>query len=125
MLIPFGLSAQNEDKINHFAAETMISFGTTGMVYKLSTKTDLNLWVCKISSTLIGFGTGVLIGHLKEQYDSNNGGYYNDYDMEANIIGAGLGSVLMFTIMIPAIPEDRVPKEDAFDIFPLLETNKN
>ncbi len=117
LLIPFSLKAQlNGDKLNHFATTSVLSFGITGLTYNTLSKTNLSLPWCKGISLGVGFIGTSLIGHFKEINDKNNGGHYSHADMNINYKGAAIGSGLMFIITIPAIPRDRIPINDVFDM---------
>lgn len=104
----FGKDIQN-DKINHFTISFMASAFTTAITNKwLSENTDLSPFWCKFISGNAGFWTTIGIGYVWEM----NNGVFNPYDMEANIIGAGVGVLTIEAVLFRSISEKQLRKKE-------------
>jgi hypothetical protein len=105
-----------EDKVNHFTVGYMSGFVSNAVTYKiLSEHTKLNLFACKFISTSVGVGSGFLLGHLKEKYDSNHGGFYNKKDLKATGYGSIAGSFTITIIIWRMKPENRFTMQEFYD----------
>lgn len=80
-----------QDKVNHFFAGGMISYGTSLVAYKVTHN--------KIKSILIGLGTGFAAGAAKEIYDSTGRGFYEVKDFLWTCIGSSMSSVSVCIII--------------------------
>jgi len=92
-----------EDKVNHACIGTMIGWTSNTLVWAATDR--------KLISFISGVGMSYLAGHLKEDYDMRHGGFYNNQDIKATVIGGVIGSGIISIIMIPTIPRRKVPKE--------------
>lgn len=114
----FLLTAQiSSDKLDHLAISSVNSAIIKGISWKLvSNNTNLSLGNCHRVSDAVAIGGSLLIGHLKEKYDQRNGGIYSKKDMFFNGLGAIVGTYTIRIIIGNAIPVNRVPIKDVFDM---------
>ena len=78
---------RQKDKRMHFAVSAVIATSTTA--YARNEGYD------KVESFLIGFGTTVLVGLIKEGIDGRRkNGHQESDDMKANILGAMSGALI-------------------------------
>jgi hypothetical protein len=82
----------------------------------ISNNTDLSLKSCHLISDILAISGGLFIGHVKESIDRKNGGFYNKKDMLFNGIGAIVGTYSIKITIGRAIPRNRVPVKDVFDM---------
>ena len=91
-----------QDKLNHAWLSMMGSFTlSSGTYFLLSDHTDLSPLACKLIGAAVGFGGMIAIGWAKEKRDTR----FNPYDMEANKIGAAVGTVTFELIIFRGISE--------------------
>jgi hypothetical protein len=98
-----------------------------GISWKLiSNNTNWSLKTCHVVSNALAISGTMYIGHLKERYDERNGGFYDKKDMLYNAIGTIAGTYIVRIGIRSAIPENRVPIKDVFDMEndPLKKNNK-
>jgi hypothetical protein len=118
LLIPIICNSQiKQDKINHLAIGYLIGFAGNGLTYNLlANKTNIKPLNCKIMSFAISNGLGLLAGHIKEKYDSNNEGFYNKKDFNFTGVGTLAGSLSITLIIGKSMPENRIPIKDIYDL---------
>lgn len=78
---------QNIDKVCHYLVCLLISLLT---ILTMSMLMGVSTWI----SGIVGFIITVIIGILKEVYDSKHGGIFDKRDLTANIIGGISGTVI-------------------------------
>lgn len=93
-----------QDKVNHASAG--FGIGALG-----------NIWTYHFTERkLISFGVGLgltyLAAHLKEDYDMRHGGFYNNQDIKATMIGGTIGTGIISIIYLPSVPRRKVPAEE-------------
>jgi hypothetical protein len=117
-LLPIMCNSQiNNDKLNHFSVCAVNSAIIKGISWKLiSDNTNWNLNTCHWVSDGLAIGSSILLGHLKEKHDQRNDGFYSKKDMLFNGIGAVVGTYTIRVIIGKAIPINRVPIKDVFDM---------
>ena len=93
-----------EDKVNHFTAGYMIGFVTTAVTWKFTERK----WIAVVS----GIAVSSLAGHLKESYDMKHGGFYNNKDLKATVIGGLSGTITIRLLLINIVPKRKVPVYD-------------
>lgn len=130
MLIPLFCQAQfsiPDDKVNHLTFSVVNSAFIKGLSWKvISNNTNWSLKTCHNVSDALAIGGGLLIGHLKERHDQKNDGFYSKKDMLFNGIGTILGTYTIRIVIGRAIPKNRVPIKDVFDMEndPLIAINE-
>jgi hypothetical protein len=92
-----------EDKINHACIGTMIGWTSNTLVWGATDR--------KLISFISGVGMSYLAGHLKEDFDMRHGGFYNNQDIRATVIGGVIGSGIISIIMLPSVPKRKLPLE--------------
>ena len=113
-----------EDKQAHFAFGSFIGSGSNAVTYvALSQHTKIKPIYCSIISFVVGSSIGTAVGHLKESYDSRNGGFYSRPDFNYTLRGAVCGSLTITLFTNWSIPECRINKEELlnFEEFPLTK----
>lgn len=78
---------QNIDKVCHYLVCLLISLLT---ILTMSMLMGVSTWI----SGMIGFLFSVMIGILKEVYDSKHGGIFDKKDLLADITGSVSGTVI-------------------------------
>lgn len=78
---------QNIDKVCHYLVCLLISLLT---ILTMSMLMGVSTWI----SGIVGFIITVIIGILKEVYDSKHGGIFDKRDLTADIIGGISGTVI-------------------------------
>jgi hypothetical protein len=118
LFLPLSLKSQiPTDKFNHLTVCAVNSAFVKGISWKLiSNKTNWDLKTCHLVSDGLAVGSSMLIGHLKEKHDRRNGGIYSKKDMLFNGLGAIVGAYTIRIIIGNAIPVNRVPIKDVFDM---------
>lgn len=125
-MFSFCLTAQEQDETAHYSCGFLVGGIANIETYNLIKNTNLKPWQSKAIAFIVGTGAGILAGHLKEQYDSNNEGFYNRKDFKATMWGAVSGSVTIRLVLWNSIPESHVPVEDLWlQDEPLISVNNN
>lgn len=75
----------------HLTAGYIVGYSSTAIYYGWTGKKTL--------SAILGTGTGILAGHLKEKYDVNQGRYYSRKDLFYTGIGAVAGAVTIRIVL--------------------------
>lgn len=80
-------SRQNIDKICHYLVCLLISLV---IILSMNMLIGVSLWL----SGIIGLAISMVIGVLKEIYDSKHGGIFDKQDLAADIIGGMSGTII-------------------------------
>ena len=78
--------AIDSDKAKHF----LVSATIAGSITAIARHNDSN----EVEAFLIGFGSTVLLGYIKERIDKRTNGTPERNDTYANILGAGTGALI-------------------------------
>lgn len=92
-----------QDKVNHATAGLMIAYSSNALTYHFTER--------KIVAFVSGVGLSYLAGHLKEDYDMRQGGFYNNKDIKATVIGGLIGSTITSLITLRCVPKRKLPLE--------------
>ena len=94
----FALDLTQNDKQKHIVATAVIS-ALSDEIYCHYYRSKYNLAPSKTKRYLVSISSGIIAGFLKEMYDKSQKDNRFDYkDLQADIIGSILGSVLKIKI---------------------------
>ena len=92
-----------EDKVKHFTCGYMIGFTSNCIAYEITKNKTIGL--------VSGIAFSTLAGHLKENYDRNNGKIYNKSDFNATLCGGISGSFTIRLVLWNSVYRKRVTME--------------
>ena len=83
------LDLSQDDKIMHIGVSVITGMAGNAFCYQELGFTEVQSWWC-------GIGTALVIGGMKEWYDSNHGGRFDWEDMAANGVGGTIGTSFLY-----------------------------
>lgn len=77
----YGIKA---DKLLHFIAGLLVAEGVAGALSHFA----------RLYALIVGLAASVVVGYLKERWDSKHGGVVSDKDFVATVIGGSVGTIV-------------------------------
>jgi hypothetical protein len=101
------LNLGSEDKINHFSCGYIIGLSGNCIGYEISKNKTIGL----LSGIILSSTAGI----LKENYDRNNGGKFNNQDLKSTVIGGLSGSLTIRIILWNSIHRKKATMGQYFE----------